>query len=123
MVGGVLYEHGHRMIATTVGFLTIILAVWLSRSETRRWVRRLGWLALVAVVVQGLLGGLTVLLLLPPAVSVMHACLAQTFLCILVILAVVTSRGWEGQLFPISSHMERPGFRPALLIAGSIFAR
>src|SRR5512144_838151 len=45
MVGGVFYEHGHRMVATTVGILTIILAVWLSRREPRAWVRRLGYAA------------------------------------------------------------------------------
>ena len=76
MVGGVFYEHGHRMVATAVGILTILLAVWLSRREPRAWVRRLGYAALAAVVAQGVLGGLTVLFLLPMAVSVAHACLA-----------------------------------------------
>ena len=95
MVGGVRYEHGHRMVATTVGILTVILAVWLSRRESRRWVRRLGWLAVAAVVAQGVLGGLTVLFLLPTAISVAHACLAQTFFCLTVTIAVVTSPRWE----------------------------
>jgi cytochrome c oxidase assembly protein subunit 15 len=95
MVGGVRYEHGHRMVASAVGILTIVLAVWLSRREPRRWVRRLGWLALGAVVAQGVLGGLTVLLLLPTGVSVAHACLAQTFFCLIVTIAVVTSPRWE----------------------------
>ena len=99
MVGGVFYEHGHRMIATFVGVLTVVLAVWLARREPRRWVRNLGWAALAAVVAQGVLGGLTVLLLLPTAVSVAHACLAQVFLCATVALAVVTSPAWiEGSL-------------------------
>jgi cytochrome c oxidase assembly protein subunit 15 len=91
MVGGIRFEHTHRLIASVVGLLTVILAVWLQRREDRRWVRRLGWAALAMVVAQGLLGGLTVLLLLPTAVSVAHACLAQTFFCIVVTLAVVTS--------------------------------
>jgi heme a synthase len=95
MVGGVRYEHGHRMVATTVGILTVILAVWLARREPRRWVRRLGWLAVAAVVAQGVLGGLTVLFLLPTAISVAHACLAQTFFCLTVAIAVVTSPRWE----------------------------
>lgn len=95
MVGGIFYEHGHRLVATVVGLLTTILAVWLSRSEPRRWIRRLGWLALAAVVAQGILGGVTVLLRLPPAVSIAHACLAQTFFCITVSLALVTSPGWR----------------------------
>lgn len=97
MIGGVFYEHGHRMIAAFVGFLTIILAVWTWRADQRRWVRHLGWAALAAVIVQGLLGGLTVLFLLPTAVSVSHACLAQLFFSITVVLALVTSRSWREQ--------------------------
>src|SRR5262249_55389507 len=56
-VGGILYEHGHRLIASTVGFLTILLAVWVWRADERRWMRFLGLTALVAVVLQGVLGG------------------------------------------------------------------
>jgi cytochrome c oxidase assembly protein subunit 15 len=95
MVGGIFYEHGHRMVATTVGILTVLLAVGLYRREPRAWVRRLGYGALAAVVLQGVLGGLTVILLLPTAVSVAHACLAQTFFCLVVTLAVVTSPRWR----------------------------
>jgi cytochrome c oxidase assembly protein subunit 15 len=94
MRGGVLFEHGHRMLATTVGLLTIGLLVWLVRSETRDWVRRLGVAALGLVVLQGVLGGLTVLLKLPLAVSVAHAGTAELFLCLTASIAVVTSRGW-----------------------------
>jgi cytochrome c oxidase assembly protein subunit 15 len=93
-VGGIRYEHTHRLIASTVGFLTIILALWTWRADTRPWVRRLGFAALGAVILQGLLGGLTVLLLLPPAVSIGHAGLAQLFFCITITLAVVTSPSW-----------------------------
>lgn len=95
MVGNVRFEHGHRMVATFVGMLTIVLAVWLQRREPRAGVRRLGWCALLAVVAQGLLGGLTVLLLLPTGVSVAHACLGQTFFCIVVSIALLTSPGWR----------------------------
>ena len=80
MVGGIFYEHGHRMIASAVGFLTIIQAVWLQMREPRKFVRILGWTALAAVIVQGILGGLTVIFLLPTAVSVSHAALAEIFL-------------------------------------------
>lgn len=93
-VGGIRYEHVHRLIASGVGLLTVVLAIWMARREPRRWVRRLGYFALAAVVTQGMLGGLTVLLLLPPAVSVAHACLAQTFFCLVVAIAVVTSPRW-----------------------------
>ena len=103
MVGGIFYEHGHRMVATTVGILTVVLAIWLARREPRRSVRVLGWAALAAVVAQGVLGGMTVLFLLPTPVSVAHACLAQTFFCLVVALAVVTSPRWrDGSLAPAS---------------------
>jgi cytochrome c oxidase assembly protein subunit 15 len=94
MVGGVLYEHGHRLVAAFVGVLTVTLAVLLSHWEPRAWVRRLGWSALATVLIQGSLGGLTVLLRLPTSVSVAHACLAQVFLCLTVTLAVCTSPRW-----------------------------
>src|SRR5688572_615520 len=94
MVGGVFYEHGHRMAATAVGFLTLVLAIWTARAEPRRGVRRLAWAALAAVITQGVLGGLTVIYLLPTPVSVAHACLAQLFFCTMIALATVTSREW-----------------------------
>jgi cytochrome c oxidase assembly protein subunit 15 len=94
MVGGVFYEHSHRMVASLVGFLTLVVAVWTARSESRPGVRRLAWAALAAVVAQGVLGGLTVIYLLPTPISVVHACLAQTFFCIVIALAYSTSREW-----------------------------
>lgn len=94
MEGGVLYEHGHRMIATFVGALIVVEALWLWRSESRGWVRTLGWLALGGVIVQGLLGGLTVLLRLPDAVSISHAGLAQLVFGLTVAIAVARSREW-----------------------------
>jgi heme a synthase len=93
-VGGIFYEHGHRLIASTVGFLTIVLAVWLSRAEPRRWMKRLGFAALGAVILQGLLGGLTVLFFLPAPVSTAHAGLAEIFFCITIAIALFTSRSW-----------------------------
>ena len=94
-VGGIRYEHSHRLIASTVGFLTIILALWTWRVDPRTWVRKLGFAALGTVILQGLLGGLTVLLLLPPAISIGHAGLAQLFFCITLTLALVTSPSWR----------------------------
>jgi cytochrome c oxidase assembly protein subunit 15 len=101
MVGGIFYEHGHRLIASGVGLLTIVLAAWTWRVEPRRWVRRLAVLALGAVVLQGLLGGLTVLFFLPAPVSIGHAGLAQMFFCLTVSLALVTSPGWIGSRAPV----------------------
>jgi cytochrome c oxidase assembly protein subunit 15 len=94
MVGNLFWEHGHRMVATAVGILTIALAVYLQISERRSWVKRLGWVALGGVIAQGLLGGLTVKLNLPLTVSAAHATLAQLFFLITVSLAVFTSRNW-----------------------------
>jgi cytochrome c oxidase assembly protein subunit 15 len=95
-VGGIFYEHGHRLIASTVGLLTVVLALWTWRVDPRPAVRRLGFAALATVIIQGLLGGITVLLLLPAPVSIGHAALAQIFFCLTVTLALVTSRGWLG---------------------------
>lgn len=94
MVGNVFWEHGHRMIATAVGILTIVLAVYLQVRDRRRWMKRLGWVALAGVVAQGLLGGLTVKMLLPLAVSAAHATLAQLFFLTTVSIAVFTSPRW-----------------------------
>jgi cytochrome c oxidase assembly protein subunit 15 len=107
-VGGILYEHSHRLIASTVGFLTVILAIWTWRIEPRAWVRRLGFAALGAVVLQGLLGGLTVLLLLPAPVSIGHAGLAQLFFCLTLTLALVTSPSWRA---PQAPSVDDPAFR------------
>ena len=95
MVGGIFYEHSHRLIASGVGMLIVILAVWLGKAERRSWVRKLGYLALAAVVAQGILGGITVLWFLPDAVSIAHAGLAQLVFCLAVAIAVFTSPGWN----------------------------
>jgi heme a synthase len=94
MTGGVLFEMGHRLVAGTVGLLTVGLAVWLWLAEPRRWVRWLGVAAAVAIVLQAVLGGITVLLGLPVAIAISHAGLAQIMFCLNVTLALVTSRGW-----------------------------
>src|SRR6266576_5492570 len=93
-VGGILFEHTHRLIASTVGFLTIILAIWLWRVEDRQWVRTLGLLALAGIILQGILGGLRVTML-QDQIGIFHACLAQAFLGLLVFIALVTSRFWR----------------------------
>ena len=93
-VGGILYEHGHRLIASTVGFLTIVLAAWLWMSEPRRWMKWLGVAALGAVIAQGVLGGLTVMFFLPAPISTAHAGLAEIFFCMTVAIALFTSPRW-----------------------------
>jgi len=94
MVGGVFYEHGHRMVATFVGILAIILCVWLWKSESRKWMKWLGTFALLAVICQGVLGGITVLFLLPTPISVGHAALAEIFFCLTIAMALFTSKEW-----------------------------
>jgi len=121
MVGGVFYEHGHRMAASFVGLLTLVLAVWTARAERRPGVRRLAWGALATVIAQGLLGGLTVILLLPPQVSVTHACLAQVFFCLTIALAYTTSREWTSGR---ASADDSAGLRAAASLAtGVVFVQ
>lgn len=111
MEGGILYEHGHRMIATTVGLFTIVSMIWIFRVETRKWMKNLGVAALLAVITQGVLGGITVIYLLPWYISTSHASMAQLFFSTTVAIALVTSKWWvagaaeseENPAFPIRS--------------------
>src|SRR6266850_7812527 len=93
-LGGIFFEHTHRLIASIVGFLTIILAFWLAFSRAEHWIKMLGWVSLGAVVLQGILGGLRVTLL-KDQIGIFHACLAQAFLGLLVLIAVVTTNFWR----------------------------
>jgi cytochrome c oxidase assembly protein subunit 15 len=113
-VANILYEHGHRLIASTVGLLTIILVVWTWIAEPRRWVRWLTVAALGTVIAQGILGGITVLFYLPAAVSTAHAALAEIFFCLTVAIALYTSPGWiEGYGVKASVEHNRGAERPA----------
>ena len=94
-VANIFYEHGHRLSASTVGFLMIILAVWLWLADPRGWLRWFGVAALGAVIAQGILGGMTVLFFLPAAVSTAHAGLAEIFFCMTVAIALFTSPRWS----------------------------
>jgi len=105
MVGGIVYEWSHRVIAASVGFLTIILAAWLWMAEKRPWMRWLGLAALGGVISQGILGGLTVRMFQPPAVSAAHATLAQLFFSTVVAIAFFTSGWWQSEIL----EMEDPG--------------
>lgn len=93
-VGGIFYEHSHRLLGSLVGMLTVSLALWLAIVDERRWMRWLGLLAVIAVIVQGILGGLRVVLV-EQGFAIFHACLAQAFLCLMIALAVFTSSGWR----------------------------
>jgi len=113
MVGGVKYEHGHRMFAEFIGLLIIVMAVWTQRAEQRQWMKALGWIALGAVIGQGVLGGLTVLFGLPWYISTAHATLAQTIFCVVTAMALFTSKTWLQDAEPIAEDGLTPS-TPAL---------
>jgi heme a synthase len=106
-VGGIYFEHTHRLLASGVGFLTVVLAVWLWRRETRLWLVRLGWFSLLLVVMQGVIGGLRVIAL-QDWLGVVHAGLAQLFLAVIMSIALFTSRWWR--------HLSVPNFTRAPLV-------
>lgn len=116
-VGGIFYEHVHRLVASAIGLLTVILVAWILWVEERRWVRVLSICSLVAVIAQGVLGGLTVLFLLPPAVSVCHAVLAQTFLVMTIVIAYSQSR----ELAVEEIRGDRRVFRAAIFCTALVY--
>jgi cytochrome c oxidase assembly protein subunit 15 len=120
MVGGVKYEHGHRMLAEFIGLLTIILAGWTWSVEKRLWLRLLGLAALTTVIMQGILGGLTVLFLLPAPIATAHAALAQTFFCIAVAIAVFTGRRWVTEQPRTEFDYRRPALFTLTLLSISM---
>jgi cytochrome c oxidase assembly protein subunit 15 len=96
-IGGVLFEHTHRLIASTVGFLTIVLAIWLWRTDDRQTVKTLGLIAVAGVILQGILGGLRVTML-KDQIGIFHACLAQAFLGLIVLIALMQTNFWKIRL-------------------------
>lgn len=101
MVGGIFYEHGHRLVGSVVGFLTLTLCLWTAFTEKRAWLRRLTWVALIAVCVQGVMGGLRVTVVTnetlgPYAIvfAMVHGCFAQAYFALISLIAVFNSRRW-----------------------------
>jgi cytochrome c oxidase assembly protein subunit 15 len=122
MIGGVKFEHGHRMVAEFVGLLTIIVAFWTWRVDNRRWMRGLTLGAVAGVVFQGILGGLTVLNFLPPAISTAHAAVGQTMFCALTAIAVFTSRSWmQEPSEKIAPRDARPLLRYCWMLIGVLY--
>jgi cytochrome c oxidase assembly protein subunit 15 len=107
MVGGIKYEHGHRMLAEFVGLLTIVMCVYTFRVERRSWMKKLSLAAIATVITQGVLGGITVLYFLPWYISSAHAAVAQTFFSIAVLMAMFTSKSWL-ESAAVSSADDRP---------------
>jgi cytochrome c oxidase assembly protein subunit 15 len=95
MIGNIFYEHSHRLVASAVGLLTIALALTIWLKENRDWLRWLGMAVLGLVIVQGVLGGLRVLLL-QQTLAIIHACFAQAFFALTVSLAIFTAASWRG---------------------------
>ncbi len=122
-VGGILFEHTHRLMGSVVGFLTIILAVWLWLTEDRQWVRNLGVIALGGVILQGILGGLRVTMM-KDEIGIFHACIAQAFLGLLVVIALVTTNFWR---MPANQQTDPQKFVPiktfAIAIAITIYVQ
>ena len=130
MVGGIFYEHSHRLIGSVVGLLTVTLAIWIWIEESRRWLRWLGAAAVMAVIVQGVLGGLRVILISNgTTIAIIHGCLAQAFFALTVSVALFTSQGWKqdseqipaaeaGRLRPLS--LLTTGLIALQIIAGAI---
>ena len=122
--GGIFYEHTHRLFASFVGLLTMILAAWLWIADPRLWLRKLGLLALVAVIAQGILGGLRVRLRLDQ-LGVPHAALAQLFFGLVSAIALFTSSAWSSSTPRRIPNALGPTWLRAFLVAltGLIFAQ
>lgn len=113
-IGGIRYEHSHRLIAGFTILLTVSIALWTWLADRRGWMKALAFGALATIIVQAVLGGMTVLHFLPPAISTAHATVAQTFFCIAVLIAVFSGRKWveETPATTIDAH------HPTLLTLG-----
>jgi len=107
-VGGVRFEWSHRMVAGSLVVLTLAIAAWTLLIEKRSWLRKLAIAAVGTVIAQAVLGGMTVLMLQPPAVSTAHALVAQTFFCIAVSIAIFTGRRWVEEVPQVEFDTRRP---------------
>lgn len=119
----VLAEHGHRLLGALVGTFTLVLAVWTWLKDPRRWMKRLGLAALVLVSLQGVLGGLRVVLL-SLDLAVVHACVAQIFFALIVGMAIFTSRSWLRSDFGEYDSTALPALRrTALATVGILYVQ
>lgn len=122
MVGGVFYEHGHRLIGALVGFLTLLLAIFLWLGESRKWLRWLGTIALGMVILQGVLGGLRVLLI-QQTLAVIHGAFAHAFFALMISLALFTSREWQSPVEPVETPTANRLQRLALITTLLIYSQ
>ena len=117
--GGIFYEHVHRLIASGIGLLTFILTIWILRTEKRKWLRWTALAALAAVILQGILGGMTVLYQLPVSISSFHAVLAQSFLCLTIFIAYMLSK--ESSKRKEEGAGDKKIFKKSVFVAALIF--
>lgn len=122
MVGGILYEHSHRLMGSLVGILTIALLVLILVKDSRKWLKWLGLAALIAVIVQGVLGGLRVTQL-NRNFAIVHACLAQAFFALLCGIAWFTSRDWRQDIRTTTGETARKLRRLSLITTGLIYVQ
>ncbi|MGO9455229.1 MAG: COX15/CtaA family protein [Candidatus Binataceae bacterium] len=113
--GGIRFEFGHRVVAGFVVILTLILMAWALRVERRKWVRNTALAAFGLIIVQAVLGGITVLFELPLAIAVTHAATAQAFFCVMVAIAIFTNPRWEQ-----TAHRDESAARPPLAALAGI---
>jgi heme a synthase len=124
MIGGVKFEHGHRMIAEFVGLLTIVAAAWTWLVDKRRWMRLLTIGAVLGVIVQGVIGGIGVRMMLPPWVSSLHAAFGQTMFCALAAIALFTGRSWlDEPAEKIARRDARPLLRHCWMLIGFLYVQ
>ncbi len=121
-VGGIFFEHTHRLIASLVGFLTLILAFWLGFSRVPSWIKKLGWASLGMVILQGVLGGLRVTMM-KDQIGIFHACVAQAFFAMLVVLALGLSPVWQRLRAAAARQNFRTIGRVAICITIVIYAQ
>jgi cytochrome c oxidase assembly protein subunit 15 len=121
MVGGIKYEHTHRMVASGVGLLTLILAIWLLRASIASWLTKLGAVAFLTVVAQGILGGLTVKFHLPVWLSSLHGVLAQTFFLITLMIAYGLSLERAGRFSEDKKQFDGQFIRMAIIFTLMVF--
>ncbi len=117
LVGGVRFEWSHRAVAGSLVLFTLAIALWTLLVERRSWLRKLAVAALGTVVIQAILGGLTVLFLQPPVVSTAHAAVAQTFFCIAVSIALFTGRQWVEEVPKVEVDSRRPSLVTLTLLS------
>ena len=122
MVGGILYEHSHRLMGSLVGILMIGLFLLILVRDSRKWLKWLGLAALIAVIVQGVLGGLRVTQI-NRNFAIVHACLAQAFFALLCGIAWFTSRDWRQDIRTTTGETARKLRRLSLITTCLIYVQ